>query len=287
MQRLLLGCLLVALVNFARAQVDNPCVQSTSYYCLSQPQINVAVGGASSYTGCLGQAVSICGSNSFTAGTVQASTVNGDCSVTTTTSSSSSTLQSNWWQVTLGSFSASGSGLCASFTPTNAGTGTLTYYVRYANTSPCSTIATTRSTSVTINVIAENGPHAGTWSKVADGSLLSAGSIEFSNVVVCVGGSVDLPGSYGVTFNNGSKRRFVSYDCPSNTNLNHWQTNAVAYTPSAVYFDPPMPSVFTTAQTNTYTAKVNGIPSDSVCAVISNIVIGTVTVVAAPTSDSD
>jgi hypothetical protein len=72
-----------------------------------------------------------------------------------TTNYPAPTLVSNWWVASgPGSYSNSGSGLTASFTPTNGGSGTVTFHLKYKNASPCDTNEqTAASLSLPFNVI--------------------------------------------------------------------------------------------------------------------------------------
>ncbi|MCD6049808.1 MAG: hypothetical protein K0Q55_1211 [Verrucomicrobia bacterium] len=54
-----------------------------------------------------------------------------NCPPTYVTNSVAPTIVSNWWTVSVGGYSASGSGLSASFTPTNSGEGTITFFTKY------------------------------------------------------------------------------------------------------------------------------------------------------------
>lgn len=85
----------------------------------------------------------------------QAST---NCPDTSTTNTVSPSVVSNWWTVAgPGSYSNSGSGLSASFNPTNCGTGRITFNLAYRNATPCNTnlqYATPASADFTVIKIA-------------------------------------------------------------------------------------------------------------------------------------
>ena len=130
----------------------------------------------------------------------------------------------------------------------------------------------------------EYGPHTNAWSCYQNGSVNSSGSLNQTNLIVAVGQTVTPPGATGTTFNNGQKRRWIWHDC--NTSLDYYQNAPVTYTASAIFFYPTMPAVFTNAGTYTFTAKADGIASDT-CGPISGIVVGTLTVHVWATTDSD
>jgi hypothetical protein len=89
-----------------------------------------------------------------------------NCPATKITNSIPPTLKSNWWVVSgPGSFAASGTGTSATFTPTNTGSGTVTFHAKY--TSGCNTNELTatpgsrafnviRMTNVTVSPIPTN-----------------------------------------------------------------------------------------------------------------------------------
>jgi hypothetical protein len=61
-----------------------------------------------------------------------------NCPTTKVTNNYTSDIVTNWWEASgPGTFTTNGPGLTAVFTPTNAGYGTVTFYLRYTNRSPC------------------------------------------------------------------------------------------------------------------------------------------------------
>src|SRR6266496_520686 len=60
----------------------------------------------------------------------------------------------NWWIASVGNYSISGVGACASFTPNSSGTGAITFYLTYVNPQPCpgSGQSTVISNSITLIV---------------------------------------------------------------------------------------------------------------------------------------
>lgn len=65
--------------------------------------------------------------------------VTANCPDTFATNRPAPTVVSNWWVATMGGWSATGQGTSAIFTPTNPGSGTVTFYLTYKNNSPCDT----------------------------------------------------------------------------------------------------------------------------------------------------
>jgi hypothetical protein len=78
----------------------------------------------------------------------------GACPDTYTTNAVSPTIISNWWVASVGSFSATGSGLSASFTPTNCGNGSIAFNTAWQN--GCDTNNQTTSVSTNFTVKATN-----------------------------------------------------------------------------------------------------------------------------------
>ncbi len=53
------------------------------------------------------------------------------------------TVVSNWWTASVGTYSTNGQGVSATFNPTNGGTGTVVFHLKYKNNTPCDTNVTT------------------------------------------------------------------------------------------------------------------------------------------------
>ena len=122
------------------------------------------------------------------------------------------------------------------------------------------------------------GPYYSQKSCVQDGSVNTSGSLSATTICVQVGQTVTPPVlTANPTFNNGSFQQYVTYDCPSASFPNHWETDPVTYSPGALYFSPAIPSSFSYPGTYSYTAYVNGTPSDGVCQPIA-AAVGTVTI---------
>jgi len=104
------------------------------------------------------------------------------------------TIVSNWWTATVGTFSTNGTGLSASFTPTNCGSGTVTFYETYKNATPCDTnVYSATPVSASFNVLSLNIVDGG-------GHPISAAN---SNNVVIIGQNVALTAqTCGGTFSN-------------------------------------------------------------------------------------
>jgi hypothetical protein len=81
---------------------------------------------------------------------------------------------SNWWTVSgPGNFSTNGTGLSATFTPTNCGAGTVTFNETYKNNTPCdpTNVYSANPISLGFNVDAVTSltPNAGVWVDDGDG----------------------------------------------------------------------------------------------------------------------
>lgn len=90
----------------------------------------------------------VCVSNQITATVFKSNTLGkiervtsytpSNCPTTRVTNTYTPGVLTNWWKaIGPGSFSNSGTGLTATFTPTNPGEGTLTFYLIYTNLPPC------------------------------------------------------------------------------------------------------------------------------------------------------
>ena len=284
----LLACLVVSAGADGAEENSNPCIEVHTPVCTASPSVSF-LNTTNSVTVCVNGAVSLCGVYTNNPGTITTYSTYMDCSTDVSAETIYASILSTWWVATVGSSTLTGSGLCPTFNANTVGSGSIKLFVRYQNDYRCDGTGQTITITniIPLTVQAENGPHTSSWSCLQQGSTASAGAIEFTNMVVCVGEPISPPAAYGATFNSGSKRRYINYDCSLNQNLNHWETNAVIYTASAVYFDPPIPSFFASPQTNTYTAKIDGVPVGGVCSTISNIVLGTVTIKAYSSGDSD
>lgn len=131
----------------------------------------------------------------------------------------------------------------------------------------------------------ETGPHNGAWGSwysESDGTLSGVGVSGTTDFTIEVGGSITAPTISG-TCSSGSKNRdrTISYDCSASTTESAG-TTSVSYT-EETRWDPEIPSTFDEdggypAGTYTFTAKIKGISSDSVCADASEQDAGTITV---------
>jgi hypothetical protein len=74
---------------------------------------------------------------------------------------------SNWWTLNYGNYSTNGPGLSASLTPTNCGSGTVTFSETYKNNTPCDPTnvysAQTVSLSFNVDAVTSLTPSAGLW----------------------------------------------------------------------------------------------------------------------------
>ncbi len=132
---------------------------------------NCAVAGSMSLTNttagtnyCFGNAVTASVANLVTTNsqmiitttyTNAAGAVTTNCPPTFSTNSLAPTIVSNWWTVSgPGSYTNSGAGLTAAFTPTNGGSGMVTFNLTYVSQTPCATnVQTAPPIGVPFNVI--------------------------------------------------------------------------------------------------------------------------------------
>jgi hypothetical protein len=128
-------------------------VSSTSTNCSEGSVVlsNVVVNPSNA---CIGSAISASVSQGIIPGQVIIDTsytnanpnaTNPTCNDTFTTNNPSPTIVSNWWTVSVGSFSTNGTGLSASFTPTSCGSGSITFNTAYQDV--CDTNQNTTSAS--------------------------------------------------------------------------------------------------------------------------------------------
>lgn len=137
-------------------------VSSTSTNCSEGSVVlsNVVVNPSNA---CIGSAISASVSQGIIPGQVIIDTsytnanpnaTNPTCNDTFTTNNPSPTIVSNWWTVSVGSFSTNGTGLSASFTPTSCGSGSITFNTAYQDV--CDTNQNTTSASGGFTVVAVN-----------------------------------------------------------------------------------------------------------------------------------
>lgn len=136
MKNILLGIAMSALLTgVVRAQY-NPCVASSTTNCSPAPSITLA--SVSPITNSVCGTVSASTTAITNAGHVVVISVAESCAVTTNTIATNyPTILSNWTAVYWNSQSTTNAGLSASFAPTNAGSGTITFYSKYTTPSPC------------------------------------------------------------------------------------------------------------------------------------------------------
>jgi hypothetical protein len=136
---------------------DDPCYTNVTKKvgCLSSASIVINI-NMSPNSVCVGNGLCATAYASTAIGQVEylsqwiASTTN--CPDTYFTNSVTPAILTNWWVVSgPGSFSASGEGLFTCFTPTNKGSGTITFYLQYTNSDcPAGTQTTSKSQSFTV-----------------------------------------------------------------------------------------------------------------------------------------
>lgn len=160
------------------------CVEtSRTTNCLTEATVTLTP-VTNSVSGCQSNQMSVSVTRSNTQGQIEIVINYSNCPPTRTTNTYSPSFGSNWWVVTgVGAVPSSGSGLTATFTPTNGGNGTVTFYQNYTNPPPC-TGHGPASTSVSINVAA--------MTKTTN--CLKEGSIQLTNVngtlKVCVSNQI-------------------------------------------------------------------------------------------------
>jgi len=111
---------------------------------------------------CMGSGISLSASYLVTTGQVLVTTTYTNagnsgadaCPDTYATNYPTPTIVSNWWTAGVGSYSTNGQGLTASFTPTDCGSGSVTFYLKYQNSAPCDTnVQSAGSVSGSFNVV--------------------------------------------------------------------------------------------------------------------------------------
>ena len=132
------------------------CVSFKTTNCASAGYIQFTNAVVTPSNACLGTAFSATADQLKSNATVVVTTT-CPCSTnppTSVTNSIQPTVVSNWWTVSgPGTFTASGGGPTANFTPTNGGNGTVTLYLKYKNNIPCDTNPVTISVALSFNAI--------------------------------------------------------------------------------------------------------------------------------------
>ncbi len=138
MKNLLASLLAVAVATFSAAAQENinACIEGSTHNCVSAP--SVAFASMDAVTVCRGSSASKCITTINNPGQVTTTTTLSDCSQSQTTDYNvQPVVVSSSWQVVVGSYTVNGSGLCAAFTPTLAGSGTITYQLTYSTGTAC------------------------------------------------------------------------------------------------------------------------------------------------------
>ena len=172
------------------------CVSVVSTNCIYNGYFYLTNGTISPTNGCLGSAFSASASK-ITSNAMMVMTTHCPCSTNAdinTTNYPAPTIVSNWWMASVGSFSTNGTGLSASFTPTDCGSGSVTFYLTYKNSMPCDTnVYSATPLGLSFNVLSLN---------ITDGSGNNISSANSNNVVI-VGQGVGLTAqTCGGTFSN-------------------------------------------------------------------------------------
>jgi hypothetical protein len=164
------------------------------------------------------------------------------------------TTVSNWWTASAGSYSTNGIGVSASFMPTNSGCGTVTFYVKYKNNTPCDT-----------NVY-DGNPYSISFSVAQISTNCNSGSLSLTN------GTISPPNGYPGTSFNASVSVFtnnaaivVSTNWPCSTNAATYGTNFVS---------PTTVSNWWTASVGSYSTNGTGLsasfePTNSGCGTVT------------------
>lgn len=115
------------------------------------------------------------------------------------------------------------------------------------------------------------------------GSIASSGSLLTPKMQVCTNSTASVPNFIPPVFVNGEVIKEI-IDCQSwETTM---QTNAVTYSPGTIYFEPPLPAVFTAIGSQSFTAKITATPSDSRCSPLT-ATLGTFTVEVVDTASTN
>jgi len=150
-----------AVQQAVQQETTNCEVASTSSSCVTAGSISL-VAPTNSPVVCLGSSVSLSASYLVTTGQVLVTTTYTNagnsgadaCPDTYSTNYPTPTIVSNWWTASVGSYSTNGQGLTASFTPTDCGSGSVTFYLNYQNSAPCDTnVQSAGSVSGSFNVV--------------------------------------------------------------------------------------------------------------------------------------
>ena len=120
----------------------NPCVASSVTYCDPAPSVTLAP--VSPIALCLCGTVSATTTAITNAGLVVVTSVDESCAEMTTVADNYPTIVSTWTVVYWNLQWSTNSGLSASFTPTNAGSGTITFYAQYTIPDPCRYLLTNK-----------------------------------------------------------------------------------------------------------------------------------------------
>ncbi len=117
---------------------------------------------------------------------------------------------------------------------------------------------------------AQNNPPIGcvtdTTNCCGQGSVKDKGALSFYTAITCVGSGVTPPTASGTDFNPGLRCDNYTDTC-NNTNWTVY--TSVPYTAGQLYWDPPIPSAFSSCGQYTFYGKVDGTPSDPLCSKVT------------------
>jgi RHS repeat-associated protein len=194
MKKVLLGIGAFALATATVTAQYNPCVAYSVTNCAPPPSLTLA--SVSPITLSVCSTVSASTTVITNAGYVVVTNVDESCALRTNTIATNyPTLESNWTVVYWNNQSTTNAGLSVAFTPTNAWSGTITFYAKYRTPRPCAgTYTATNSVSVTATNCAP-----GITAQPASQTVAAGNTVTF-NVAAC--GTATL--NYQWRFNGAS-----------------------------------------------------------------------------------
>lgn len=137
--------LLLPIRTLAERDPPPPCsVTGESTTCVTPASLALEAPTNSPLIACVGTEIIMSATESNILGIVETTRTYDRCEPNVWQDNTVVTIVSNWWTVSgPGGFTTNGSGLEAKFGPTNAGSGTVTFYSSYSNSLPCTNSGTT------------------------------------------------------------------------------------------------------------------------------------------------
>ena len=176
---------------------NNPCIGAqTTNICVTPPSVTLGTVTLLNSSVCLGGPISASTTGSNSAGSARTDTSYDNCPTDTGTPYAIAPSNvTNWWVASgPGGFTATGNGLSAAFTPTNAGGGTITFNSQWSSPAPCASPGTA-SASAGYTILAPQ------WQT----NCLQEGSVSLTNVTlnpgtnVCVSNNITAVTGYTVS----------------------------------------------------------------------------------------